>query len=166
MAKKAAAGGRAQTSARSRTDDLFEPKPSGVIETCIAGHRYRLRRPLLGEIRAYYALLDEMAADEAAELLKPPAEQDTDGINARLLGWWRMVVNELSEGTLPEGDDDLPPWLLHRELITEVKAHWLSVPWGPGGSPSERQAASLMKLTGSLGGIAQLAQAMPAQPQS
>lgn len=150
---------RKRATARPKGEDRVDFKPSGTIVLSIAGVDYRLRRPLIGEQRRAFEGVEEVAAAERAEKEAAAAEErpvSTAVTDALLLDWWRTVVLELTDGTaLPaDDDDDLPVWLTSRELLNETRKHWLTVPWGPGGSPTEQQAQKgldlLKQVAGSL----------------
>ena len=143
--------------------DKFDTSVSGVVKATITGQRYHLRRPTIGENRAFLEALTGLQETNAAA-----READTyDQAEAEhaLFDWWREVFRTLDtsklEGELPEDDDQLPPWFLAPDLIADTRAHWASVPWGPGGSPSQRAAAAADKTVGSLGRLLNAAGATP-----
>lgn len=158
-----------------RTDDRFELLRSGGIELAASGTRYRLGRPTIGEQRRFVEALTDIADIERKANEADAAERDTgerpeapshDDVNAALLNWWRDVVSALSDGELPADDDDLPPWLLQRPLLSEVRRHWLEVPWVPGGSPEERNAKAASDLAPVLAQLGPLLAAQAQQPTS
>lgn len=150
------------TKPKTRTppkDDRWEPTKSGQIETVIAGVARRLRRPTIGEQRRFVETLNEMsvrekeyrtvAADSPDRVATSPVTGNPQEIDDDLLDFWRDVVDTLrgeADPPLPESSDDLPPWLLSRPLISETRNHWMQVPWGPGGSPSQQEAKEVAPL--------------------
>lgn len=132
-------------------DDRFEPKPAGRIAARIRGNDYNLRRPTIGETRQWVEALEQLQAERREALNAAGDEYDRQPFEAALIDWWRDVFRTLDtgkhEGELPEDDADMPPWLLAGDLIVETRAHWAAVPWGPGGSPTQRQAAQQAKAT-------------------
>lgn len=113
------------------TVDAVNPKPNGTIEFVIAGDTYLLGRPTVGQLRSFEEALEAIAAAERDGA-------DVDVIQHDLHDWWRNVFLALGADPLPIDDDDLPPWLSQSSLIVECRTHWRAVPWGPGGSPSNR----------------------------
>jgi len=67
------------------------------------------------------------AVVEAAEA----AEADMAAIEQALLSAWREVVQTLERDgkTLPDDDDDLPPWLANFDLFGAVRKAWRRLPW-------------------------------------
>jgi hypothetical protein len=95
---------------------------------------FTLRRPKVGELRALYEGLGEVAAAEQAETQTGPAAMFGD--SAQLLaGWWGTVMTMLADkpDEFPADADDLPVWLLTPGLITKLTAHWREVPYLSGG---------------------------------
>lgn len=158
---------------RPQQDDRFDLQAAGTIDMVCAGVRYTCRRPTIGEQRELAEAIEAAAAMEREVLAaaQNPEANTTrhtdDDVNHAVLDWWRLVVHLLApEGAeLPADDDDLPPWLQHRSLISEVKAHWLSVPWAPGGSPTQRAEAESLALVKQLQPLLQAAASVP-QPNS
>lgn len=178
MTKPAKKATRAAASARARMEDLFQLLPSGAIRIQAGGTRYDLVRPTIGEQRRFSEGLDELVRLERRsqgrdpETNDPPPEGWTPGpdtptreeVNHALLNWWRDVVVTLGNGAaLPDDDDELPPWLQQGTLVAEVRQHWLTVPWAPGSSPTERQAAEAKQLQPLLDTLAPLLAAAQAQ---
>lgn len=132
-------------------DDRFEPRPAGRINARIAGKDYALRRPTIGETRKWVEDLEGLQAQRREALAELGDDYDRAPFEVALIDWWRDVFRTLDTGKqagdLPEDDQDLPPWFLAGDLIAETRSHWSSVPWGPGGSPTQRQAAAQTKAT-------------------
>lgn len=147
-------------------DDRFEPKPAGRFSARIAGTDYNLRRPTIGETRRWVEALEAM--NESRKEAIAADAYDRDEFEAELVEWWRDVFATLDTGkaggALPEDVADLPPWFLAGDLIAEARAHWASVPWGPGGSPTQRQAAQQAKATEATARLLDAAAKLPAQP--
>jgi len=59
------------------------------------------------------------------------AESDMDAIVTALLEAWREVVRTLERDgrTLPDDDDELPPWLANFDLFGDVRKAWRRLPW-------------------------------------
>lgn len=136
----------------SDPSDRFEPQPGGRFLAKLAGNEYRLRRPTIGESRqwleALVAISDERKA-AVAEAAEADVPYDAEVYEAALIDWWREVFLTLDTGKLggelPDDPAELPPWLIDPSLIAEARVHWSSVPWGPGGSPTQRRAAAEAK---------------------
>lgn len=142
------------------TADHINMRANGTIRIVLDGEDYQLRRPKLGEYRrfrewfqretddAMAALEDspvpDVEADPAAaakasaeqlaalkELLSPKARRERE---SDIFGWWREVVHVLSdaEHKLPDDDDELPAWILDKDLIRDVLNHWTERPPVPG----------------------------------
>lgn len=147
------------------TEDRFDASTSGTIKATIAGKRYTLRRPTLGENRRWVEHLTELQEQQAAAReanTYEPAE-----FEHALFDYWRDVFRTLDTskeaGELPDDDDALPPWFLAPELIVEVRQHWSSVPWGPGGSPSQKAAVAVERSIGPAARLLAAANATPPQ---
>jgi hypothetical protein len=161
-------------------EDRWEPQSNGTIKAVIGGERFRLRRPTIGEQREFVERLEEIADEQtqfnekvrAAADAAAAGDPDPNGLTAAtlrserraaerhaeeaLLGWWRRVISTLETdgATLPEDDDDLPSWLLGPQLTAETRRVWLQIPWGPGGSPSQQEAAKATRqLQGALSAL-------------
>lgn len=141
---------------RKNDEDRYVPKAGGRWELVLPdGTRFLLRRPNLGEQRRYEELLEEMAQDQRAARLAEREDREANPypqreFEARLIGWWRLVVGELNTvdgAELPEDDDDLPPWFIEANVLGETRVHWRSVPYGPGGSPTHAAAQAQEKST-------------------
>lgn len=115
--------------------DQITARPNGTIDLTLNGDTYTLRRPTIGELRKMEEALDDAAADERAARDEGRTFDDTQALTE----WWRDVFAMLGDDTLNDvADDDLPPWLPTAALIVEVRTHWRTVPWGPGGQPTKR----------------------------
>ncbi len=127
--------------------DRVDAKPNGTVEFVLAADTYTLRRPTVGQLRAFEESLNAVAEDTK--------DADLDAQQAALFGWWRSVFLAIGSRPLDLDDDDLPPWMPTAALIVEVRHHWRSVPWGPGGQPTTRMmqeaAAPLANLLGRQG---------------
>ena len=127
--------------------DRVDAKPNGTVEFVLAGDTYTLRRPTVGQLRTFEEALNDVAANT-----KDQSEADQ---SAALFGWWRQVFLAIGSAPLDLDDDDLPPWMPTAALIVEVRHHWRSVPWGPGGQPTTRMlqeaSAPLANLLGRQG---------------
>lgn len=123
---------------------------NGTVALTFGGVRRILRRPTIGEERRLVEALEE--AQERLTVDPRPSEDEAAGI---VLGWWRAVFDVLcpDDVPLPDDDGDLPPWFLTGDLIAEVRRGWRSVPWGPGGSPTQQQVKALAPILGSLAGV-------------
>lgn len=133
-------------------NDRFVPQPAGRFAARIAGQDYQLRRPTIGETRRWVEALTEVSEDRKAAVAAAADAGDVyDPVDyeAALIDWWRDVFATLdtgkAAGVLPDDVGDLPPWLLDVQLVAEVRVHWSSVPWGPGGSPTQQRAAAEAK---------------------
>lgn len=145
--------------ASSRADDEITCKPNGTIVGKVTGTGFALRRPTVGEQRDFAEALDVIAeAENVYNGLEPAARTAEMRLehDRMLFDWWRTVFATLDKDgvTLPDEDRDMPTWFLADGLIAEVRNHWVSVPWGPGGSPSDQQAAKMAPLLGGLGNLA------------
>lgn len=122
------------------SDDQFEPVAAGGFRVRLAGQDYRLRRPNIGEQRRYVEVLEQLSTEQKAA--READDYEPDYFEGAILDWWRTVFRELDtgklEGQLPDDAGEFPPWIFAGDLIAETRAHWSSVPWGPGGSPSQR----------------------------
>lgn len=143
-------------------DDKWEPQANGTIKAVVGGVRFRLRRPTIGEQREFVERLEEIADEqtrrtefinamvdaaaagdqEAAASVRAERRAAERLAEEQLLAWWRLVISTLETdgAVLPDSDDDLPAWLLGPQLTVETRRVWLSIPWGPGGSPSQQEA--------------------------
>jgi hypothetical protein len=124
-------------------DDQVVATSNGKLKLVVAGVEHVLRRPTIGQQRDLTTELQAVADLQSEQADLPDDERDPDAVQAGMLNWWRSVVRELDTtggGTLPGNDDDLPPFLLNSQLAFEVRQHWMTVPWGPGGSPSQQAA--------------------------
>lgn len=129
--------------------DEIDYQANGKIRLTIDGTRYNLRRPTIGQLRELEERVTEIAVEEAEEIAAAREEKRAArSFEPELLEWWALVVGSLEEKeqTLPEEADDLPAWLTNPMLIAETKAQWRTVPWGPGGKPSEKTAAHLRQV--------------------
>lgn len=168
---------------RSRSEDKFELKRTGNIELTMSGTLYRLGRPTIGEQRRFAEAIAEIAAvereamdadaavaaaEESGETIERPDAPTQDDVNDALLAWWRDVVRTLADNgaDFPEEDEDCAPWLLQRSLLGQVRQHWLTVPWVPGGSPEEQIEKQAQGLTPLLAQLAPLLAAQAQQPSS
>lgn len=168
---------------RSRSEDKFELKRTGNIELTMNGTLFRLGRPTIGEQRRFAEAIEAlagvereaMAADKAVadaeangETLDRPEAPTQDDVNGDLLAWWRDVVRTLADNgqDFPDEDDDCAGWLLQRSLLAQVRTHWLTIPWVPGGSPEEQIEKQAQGLTPILAQLAPLLAAQAQQPQS
>jgi hypothetical protein len=114
----------------AKVKEGVELLPSGEVRMVVDGAALTLRRPKIGEMRDLWEALDAITAMERAA-----AESGETGplVGAvETAGWWREVVATLSDGSIPDDDDDLPVWLLSGKLIGKVLAHWREVPYLPG----------------------------------
>lgn len=148
-------------------DDRFEPKPAGRFAARIAGKDYNLRRPTIGETRRWVEVLEQVNEERKAALAEAGADYDRTDFEAALVDWWREVFATLDtkgDGELPDEIGDLPPWMLAVDLIAEARAHWSAVPWGPGGSPTQRQAAQAAKASEATTRLLDAAARLPALP--
>lgn len=131
----------------SKDADRVDAKPNGIVEFVLSGETYTLRRPTVGQLRSF-----EESLTEVADRTK---EADPDKQTAALFDWWRSVFLAVGSKPLTLDDDDLPPWMPTAALIVELRQHWRSVPWGPGGQPTTRMmqeaAAPLTTLLGRQG---------------
>lgn len=155
--------------ARVKSDEIEFVK-DGTIRICLGGTSQRLRRPSIGELQDLLDLLDS-CGDEQREFAKLPAdERPRLGFEAPLFAWWRHTVELLGEGEKFPDNEDLPPWLCVGSLPGEAKTHWLSVPWGPGGSPSQmeanRQAAQVASLVPALTSLVTAVNVSQQEPSS
>ena len=171
--------GKARANARpARGEDKFELLRSGGFDITANGTRYRCGRPTIGEQRRFVEQLLEVQRAERLSMGRDPdtneampadwePDEDTptaDDVNHLVLDWWRLVVSTLSDGgALPNDDDELPAWLLHRDLIAEVRQQWLTIPWVPGGSPEDRAAAELKAAEATLAKLGPILAAAQAQ---
>jgi len=75
----------------------------------------------------------EMAPEVLAEVVSAAeqAEDEMQAIVTALLACWREIVRVLERDrqTLPDDDDELPPWLANFDLIGEVRKAWRRLPW-------------------------------------
>lgn len=146
-------------------DDQFEPKPAGRFSARIAGEVFLLRRPTIGETRRWIEQLEEYQA--ARKDARADGSFDPVEFEDQIADWWRDVFATLDTkgGKFPDDVADLPPWLLAGDVIAETRAHWAAVPWGPGGSPSQRQAAQAAKANEATTRLLDAAAKLPALPQ-
>lgn len=134
-------------------------RASGIIDVWIEGERYRLRRPLVGQVRQLREAIDELS-DESMRLLakmteaKPPKPDEdasaaekrdftlavnaltrdhTATIESMNADWTRSAFDLLSDKALPDSVDAWPPWLLSGEFISGCMKHWQSGPLALGG---------------------------------
>jgi len=120
-------------------DDLLEPQPNGTVKMSLAGVAFTLRRPKIKEfrvIRETLVALGTDSIDDAASAAtsvkkgKLPVNLTTDvDREDKLLDWWRLVFDTLSDNPddLPE-NDELPLWLFDAEVIPQLLQVWLKSP--------------------------------------
>lgn len=121
-------------------DGVFFDATHGKVLLRINGAEWWLRRPTFGEFRRASEAVEAIGAPApkkagAKEPLRDPVLSVYVTAVKPRFGWWRMIVDALSDRPLPqvEGkdtdpDDDLPYWLASADLINDVMQHWLSVP--------------------------------------
>lgn len=160
MAKKAASQRRrvnheGRTSTAEPLDDVLEYLDNGGIRIVANDTEYRLRVPKLGELREFMTELDRVTARHGDQSL----QLTFDDHAADVIGIWRLVVDMLDRKgqSLPASDDDCPVWMAAASSLPELKKHWLTVPLGRGGTPSQRATASAMDQLQQMGGLQALA---------
>lgn len=115
-----------------------------------------LRRPTLGQFKAWRIALNEIASETGrmaqASAEAAVAEQTDDDLAAEeklarrsaravavqeaaeggAVTWWTDVFKALAESEVPSVDD-WPPWLvLSNTVLNDVLTHWRQVPLAPG----------------------------------
>ena len=125
----------------ARAADEINIQKSGEIRLIIDGENYHLRRPKVGELRELEEAVDQLAEQERDERAKAKAEARTArSYTPEILAWWRSVIVLLAKKSdaLPDDDDDLPSWLANPTLLGDLRVAWRTVPWGPGGRPTNQ----------------------------
>jgi hypothetical protein len=114
------AAAKLQTDRLSRLAERVE-EAAAVAEAAKAAHGAD------SESAAVEASAEANDVVEAAEA----AEDDMAAIVEGLLNAWREVVRTLERErrTLPDENDDLPPWLANFDLFTEMRKAWRTLPW-------------------------------------
>lgn len=105
---------------------------NGQVLLRMNGAEWQLRRPKIGELRAFYERMKEVLDAQSG------TEDRWEAIRAgeALADYWQEVVNVLrgdDDGEFPSDFDDLPVWLLSAELMVKVENHWREVPYLSGG---------------------------------
>lgn len=111
--------------------DGVEFAADGQVKLVVDGVTHTLRRPKIGELRRFFAGIDDIA-----KLEKEAGKLSVLGDSAEaLVEWWGDVVVVLCDDDLPlpADVDDLPVWLLSADLVTRTMNHWREVPYLSGG---------------------------------
>lgn len=157
-------GRRADAPPDPYPEDEVQFQTNGTIRFRIEGENHVLRRPTVGELRAYVRLWNEYeaarnAAAAAANADGPAADSpdewepepfDTELWERGWMDWWRKVFDgddelkglDRSAASLPDEFEDCPQWLLNIDLVTETFGHWRTVPWVGGTSPTQQKEAA------------------------
>jgi hypothetical protein len=145
-------------------EDEVQFQTNGTLRFRIGGVNHLLRRPTVGELRAYVRLWNEYEAarnvaaktanedpPEGAPDDWAPEPFDTELWERGWMDWWRTVFAgndddlkglDRSGAGLPEQFEDCPQWLLHIDLVSETFTHWRTVPWVGGTSPTQQREAA------------------------
>lgn len=137
------------------TEDL-ELLTSGRIRAVIDGKTYTLRRPNIGQMRAFRESFTDIF-DEAAQMLRTKHPQmvlkdepDADEERKILVGkewrqanieftdhvvaWVKSAFDELAEPSTKEmSGDDFPAWAGEQDTINAIYKHWRERPFNSGG---------------------------------
>lgn len=114
-------------------DDSLKLLDNGHVELTFNDTTYNCRNPKGGEYWELRAAYIEMN-DKIKALPEEPKGIERDKAVFVALGQWLVtVINKLSSTPFEGTTDDLPPWILNGQAVSDVMTHWTAVPLAPPG---------------------------------
>jgi hypothetical protein len=121
------------------TTEAFDLKKNGTVFLRWEGQQEgsiqerTLRRPTLGQYRAFVELLGELSERGEGEEASLGS-----GLQATV-NWLRIIFNGdegrgvrgLSDRPLPDDDEELPAWLVSGDVARDLILHWQTSPTRP-----------------------------------